>query len=58
MMAMYTLFVRGDVNNGEKNTALGFETSGGRAMQGLVTPLVLGVVPYLRPVWAARVGVS
>ena len=38
MMAMYTLFVRGDVNNGEKNTALGLETLGGRAMQGLVPP--------------------
>ena len=34
-----------------KETALGFETLGGRAMQGLATPLEL-VVPYLRPVWA------
>ena len=54
MMAMYTLFVRSDVNNGEKNTALGLETSGGRAMQGLVTPLELVVVPYLRRRRAAR----
>lgn len=35
-----------------KETALGCETLGGRAMQGLVTPLELVVVPYLRPVWA------
>ena len=35
-----------------KNTALGYDASGGRAMQGLVTPLELVVVPYLRPVWA------
>ena len=35
-----------------KETALGFETLGGRAMQGLVTPLELVVVPYLRLVWA------
>ena len=31
-----------------KNTALGYDASGGRAMQGLVTPLELVVVPYLR----------
>ena len=36
----------------KKNTALGYETLGGCAMQGLVTPLELVVVPYLRPVWA------
>ena len=36
----------------QKNTALGYETLGGRAMQGLVTLLELVVVPYLRPVWA------
>lgn len=35
-----------------KETALGFETLSGRAMQGLVTPPELVVVPYLRPVWA------
>ena len=35
-----------------KDTALGYETLGGRAMQGLVTLLELVVAPYLRPVWA------
>ena len=38
--------------NATKNTALGYEASGGRAMQGLVTPLELVVVPYFRSVWA------
>ena len=37
-----------------KDTALGYETLGGRTMQGLVTPLELVVVPYLRPVWASQ----
>ena len=37
-----------------KETALGFETLGGRAMQGLATPLELVVVPYLRRRRAAR----
>ena len=37
-----------------KETALGFETLGGRAMQGLVTPPELVVVPYLRRRRAAR----
>lgn len=36
-----------------KETALGFETLGGRAMQGLATPLEL-VAPYLRRRRAAR----
>ena len=35
-----------------KETALGYKALGGRAMQGLVTPLELAVAPYLRPVWA------
>ena len=34
-----------------KETALGYETSGGCAMQGLVTLLELVVVPSFRPVW-------
>ena len=37
-----------------KETALGYETLGGRAMQGLATPLELVVVPYLRRRRAAR----
>ena len=37
-----------------KNTALGYETEGGRAMQGLVTLLELVVAPYLRRRRAAK----
>ncbi len=38
----------------EKTTARGCKTSGGRAMQGLATPLELVVLPYLRRRRAAR----
>ena len=37
-----------------KETALGYETLGGRALQGLVTLLELVVAPYLRRRRAAR----